>query len=148
MAHDTRRAYRTEIREDARSLERVLARLMGDPVEAQSKVLFLPHISQHHEGISTMQHSLETLVRGKTQYAGLLTAVLFLIALLQTLSPKSTEILNSNIYRHGPAPERRLTGSSTVQLILMGPQALRQTDGHDDRKGHHYYRRANPLGRP
>ncbi len=87
MTHDIRRAYQAEACEDARSLERVLARLRGDQAEAQSKVLFLPHVYQQQERISTMQHSINTLARGKIsrrwqQRAGLLAAVLFLTLLV------------------------------------------------------------------
>ena len=87
MTHDIRRAYQTESREDARSLERVLASLIEDQAEAASKLLFLPHVSQQQERVSTMQHSLETLVQGKTsrgwqQRVSLLAAVLFLTLLV------------------------------------------------------------------
>jgi hypothetical protein len=87
MAHDIRHAYQAETREDVRSLERVLARLIGDQAAAQPQVLFLPHGSEQEERISNMQHNMVTLDRGKTsrrwqQHAGLLAAVLFLALLV------------------------------------------------------------------
>src|SRR5215471_8839794 len=83
MTYDIRCAYQTETREDARSLDRVLARLLEDQAAVQPQALFLPHVSQQQERISTMQHSINTPIGGKTsrgwlQPAGLLAAVLFL----------------------------------------------------------------------
>jgi hypothetical protein len=87
MAHDIRRAYQAETHEDARSLDRVLVRLLGDQAAVQSQVLFLPHVSHHQERISTMQHSIETRIGDKTsrgwqRRAGILAAVLFLTLLV------------------------------------------------------------------
>src|SRR5215469_8740715 len=81
MVQDIRRAYQAETHEDARSLERVLARLQGEQVAVQSQALPLAHVSQRQERISTMQHSIDILIRGKTsrgwqRRAGMLAAVL------------------------------------------------------------------------
>ena len=92
MVDDIRRAYQAEADEDARSLERVHARLIGDEnqSEAQAKILFLPHISQQQERISTMQNSIETFARSKSgrrwqPRVGMLVAVLFLALLVGSL---------------------------------------------------------------
>ena len=97
MTYDIRHAYQDEANEDARSLERVLAKLQGEQRKSPSKVLFLPHLAHHHERTTTMQqniektatmqNSIETLTQGKTsrgwQYrVGLLVAMLFLTLLI------------------------------------------------------------------
>ncbi|HET9919523.1 MAG TPA: hypothetical protein VFQ30_06760 [Ktedonobacteraceae bacterium] len=87
LTQDICRAYQTEACEDARSLERVLARLIEDQVEVPSKVLFLPHVSQRQEEISTMQHSIDTHVQGKNRRgwqkrSGLIAAALFFTLLV------------------------------------------------------------------
>ena len=86
MADDIRHAYGAEAHEDGRSLDRVLARLRGDQGDARSQVLSHSHIVRQQERISTMQHSLDALARGKSsrrwqQRAALLVAVVFLALL-------------------------------------------------------------------
>jgi hypothetical protein len=87
MAHDIRRAYQTETREDGRSLDRVLVKLLGDQAAVHIQVPFLPSATQQQERISTMQHSIDTRIGGKTsrgwqRRAAILAAVLFLTLLV------------------------------------------------------------------
>lgn len=86
LAQDIRRAYQTEALEDARSLERVLAKLTKDQVSAGSNPLALLPISRQTERISTMQHTLDTRTdrksRRKWQPPALLAAAVFLALLV------------------------------------------------------------------
>lgn len=88
MAHDIRHAYQAETHEDARSLERVLARLKGEQAEVQqAKVLLLPRVSQQQERMTAMQNSPDALAGGRIgrrwrQRAGVLVAILFLALLV------------------------------------------------------------------
>ena len=87
MAHDIRRAYQTEARDDAHSLERVLAKLREDQAKTQGQEFSLAHVTRPPERISTMQHRLDTLAWSKSsrkwlQPAGMLAATLFLTLLI------------------------------------------------------------------
>lgn len=122
MTHDIRYAYQAETREDARSLERVLARLREDQVEAKSKVLFFPHVYQQQERISTMQSSLDTFVRGKTSRrwqsrAGVLAAILFLTLLVGGL------LTVLNVVHLGPTAQVTSPASSIVTSVGLSDNA-------------------------
>lgn len=54
---DIRHAYQAETDEDQRSLERVLARLVGNETADQPKVIFLPQASKTQKRMSTMQNN-------------------------------------------------------------------------------------------
>jgi hypothetical protein len=90
MVHDIRSAYQTEAHEDARSLERVLAKLLEDQARTHSKPFFHRSVSREPERLSTMQHILDIPYRSKSgriwqRPAGLLAAVLFLALLVGVL---------------------------------------------------------------
>lgn len=117
MVYDIRRAYQTETREDAHSLERVLARLREDQVEARLNVLLLPHVYQQHERIRTMQKSIHTFVQGKTgrgwrQRAGLLVAILFLTLLVGGL------LTVLSVVHTGYTTQDTLSASSSASNVI------------------------------
>ncbi len=85
IAHDIRRAYRGEAREDARSLERVLARLKEDQTSMPSEILFLPHAAQASEMSRTAPHCPGTPVGSKSRRGWQPRARLLVAAVLLTL---------------------------------------------------------------
>lgn len=122
MVHDIQHAYQAEILEDARSLERVLARLREDQVEARSKVLFLPRVYQQQERIFTMQSSLDTCVGGKTgrrwqPRAGVLAAILFLTLLVGGL------LTVLNVVHSGPTAQVTSPVSNVVTSVELSDNA-------------------------
>jgi hypothetical protein len=113
IAHDIRRAYQGEAREDARSLERVLARLREDQVRMPSERLVLPHVSQSSETVRTRPHRLGTPVgdksgRGWQPRAGLLVAAVLLTLLVGGL------LTLSGVLRAG---QTSLIGNSASQVV-------------------------------
>ncbi|HLJ32736.1 MAG TPA: hypothetical protein VKU38_03750 [Ktedonobacteraceae bacterium] len=116
MVHDIRRAYQAETCEDAHSLEHVLTKLKGDQAEAQTKILFLPHVYQQQERISTMQNTIETITRSKSskrwqQRARLLAAVLFLTLLVGGL-------LTALNVGHITTPTTQSTSSTIASSVI------------------------------
>jgi WD40 repeat protein len=133
MTDDIRRAYQAEADEDARSLERVLARLVREGAQEQQKVISPPRIYQKQERMSSMQPnttdsftvSVEQRAKGRLlRRVGALAAVLCLLALvggfLTILNSFHTKPANSNVASHStgtPTPQP----SPTIVALRSGP---------------------------
>lgn len=137
IAHDIRRAYQPEALEDARSLDRVLAKLMEDQARTQSKPLFLPTVSRQPERISTMQHTLDTSIRGKSSRSwqkpvSLLAAVVFFallvggmltaLGVMHTNQTSPTASVTSQVITSVALSDNinQTTQTSTVQSFTVG----------------------------
>ena len=121
MVHDIRRAYQAEAFEDSRSLERVLTKLKEDQAKTQTEVLFLPHVSRQPERISTLQHRLDILARGKSsswqQRAGLLAAVVLLALLVGGL------LTGLGVIHAGPASPTPTLASDVITSVNLSDSA-------------------------
>jgi len=133
MLDDIRRTYRAEVDEDARSLERVLSRLVDDSASEEPRGMFLPYVEQKQERILHMQNTTDVLSPGtlrKTKgrwgrRVGLLAAVLVCVALVGSLSlvlaASRSKPVNSFTGSHGmptstatPAPPAVCQASSDL----------------------------------
>jgi hypothetical protein len=94
LMDDIRRTYQAEVDEDARSLERVLSRLVDESAREETRGPVFPHIDQKEERILHMQNATDVLPLGSprkprnrwVQRVGVLAATLICVALVGSLS--------------------------------------------------------------
>lgn len=143
LTQDIRRTYQSETDEDQRSLERVLARLVGNEARDQQKVIFLPQTQKTQKRMSAMQNNTmnsSPQPKGKskstwTRSVGLIAAVLcvallvggFLTALNATRANHTTTVGSQKTVT--PTPQPTATAPQVIQKAILTNSETGNSEG-------------------